>query len=383
MRVLFTSTRGAGHVQPLLPYARALVERGHDVLVAAPAEVGETLRQAGLPHAPFAHPGNDVLKPIWARFRGASEAEMMAIAASEIFAGANARAALPMLQETMRSFRPEVVVRDSVEFAALVASAALGVRCTRVAVHSVSFEESLPPLVEGPIAALRESVGLASDAGASLRDEAVFSSFPASLDVLPSGTRMRSPFRARVVEEPPSSAPGAWAEAADPRPLIYITFGSLLGGLPEYRATYRNSLDAVAELPVRALLTTGRDIEPGALGTVPANVHVEQWIPQRNVLPRAAALVCHGGSGTLLGGLAAGLPLVVIGMGADQPHNGRLIAKAGAGLALTKPDVSELRAAIQSVLGSPEHRLQAQRLAREIAEMPTIEEAVVRLLTPG
>ena len=64
--------------------------------------------------------------------------------------------------------------------------------------------------------------------------------------------------------------------SADPRPLIYITFGSLLGAMPEYRSTYRNSLDAVADLPVRALLTTGRDVEPGTLGTIPSNVHVEQ-----------------------------------------------------------------------------------------------------------
>jgi len=381
MRVLFSSTRGAGHLQPLLPYARALVARGHEVVVAAPADVGETLLSAGLAHAPFGHPGDDVLKPIWARFRGASDDEVMAIAAGEIFAGCNALAALPKLQETMRSFRPDVVVRDSVEYASLVAAAAVGVRCARVAVHSVSFEEVLPPLVAAPVDALRERAGLTPDSGASLRDEAVFSSFPASLDVVPPSSPMRAPFRARVVEEPPSSAPAVWLSVDDPRPLIYVTFGSLLGGMPEYRATYRNSLDALADLPVRALLTTGRGVDAGALGTIPANVHVEQWIPQRDVLPRVSALVCHGGSGTLLGGLAAGLPMVVIGAGADQPHNGRLVAAAGVGLTLTKPDVSELRGAIETLLGSPDLRRQAQRLASEIAEMPTIDGAVARLLT--
>src|SRR6478736_2162532 len=69
MRVLFSSTRGAGHLQPLLPYARALVARRHEVAVAAPEEVGKTLRDAGLPHLPFDHPGDDLLAPIWARLR--------------------------------------------------------------------------------------------------------------------------------------------------------------------------------------------------------------------------------------------------------------------------------------------------------------------------
>ena len=47
MRILFTSTRGTGHVNPLLPYARALVAGGHDVAVAGPAELSAVLRPAG------------------------------------------------------------------------------------------------------------------------------------------------------------------------------------------------------------------------------------------------------------------------------------------------------------------------------------------------
>lgn len=380
MRVLLSSTRGTGHLQPLLPYARALVARGHEVVVAAPAEVSGPLREAGLAHAPFDHPGDEVLGPIWARFRGASQDETMAIAIGELFAGVNARAALPKLQETISAFRPDVMLRDSAEFAALVAAAAAGVRCARVAVHSVSFEEALPPLLHGPLDALSLLVGLSPDEGASLRSEAVFSSFPASLDVVPKTSHMRPPFRARVVEAAPNATTAPWAPADDARPLVYVTFGTIVGSVAEFRSVYRTALDAVADLPVRALLTTGRSIEAGSLGAIPANVHVEQWVPQREVLPRAAAVVCHGGSGTLLGALAAGLPLVVIGLGADQPHNGELVATAGAGLALTKPDASALRAAIQRALNEPELRRQAHKLADEIAAMPTIDDAVEQLL---
>src|SRR6185436_16936713 len=115
----------------------------------------------------------------------------------------------------------------------------------------------------------------------------------------------------------------------DPRPLVYITFGTIVGGVAHLRSIYGTALAAVADLPVRALLTTGRGFDVSALGAIPVNVHVEAWVPQRDVLPRVAALVCHGGSGTLLGGLAAGLPMVVVPLGADQPHNGRLVAAAG------------------------------------------------------
>ena len=376
MRVLFSSTRGAGHVQPLLPYARALVAREHEVVVAAPSDVSEVLQGAGLRHAPFDHPGDDVLAPIWARLRGASDDDMKAIALREIFAGANATAALPKLQATMASFRPDLVVRDSTEFASLVAAQVVGVRHARVAVHSVSFEEVFPPLVAAPIDALRALAGLAPDHGASLGVEPVFSSFPASLDVVPGDSQARPPFRARVVEDAPSSAPAAWAPAGDARPLVYITFGTIIGTSPHLRAIYRTALDAIADLPVRALLTTGKGFDATALGTIPANVHVEAWVPQRDVLPRAAALVFHGGSGTLLGGLAAGLPMVVVPQGADQPHNGQLVAAAGVGLALIKPDAAALRAAIGHVLDTPEPRQKARRLAAEIAAMQPIDSAI-------
>src|SRR4051812_49251341 len=175
MRVLFSSTRGSGHLQPLLPYARALVARHHEVVVAAPADVSEALRGAGLAHAPFDHPGDEALGPIWARFRGASQEESMVIAVRDIFAGVNPRLALPKLQATIRDWRPDLVIRESFELAALVAAEAAGVRHARVAVHSVSFEAALGSLPDAPIDALRAASGLPADQGASLRAEAIFS----------------------------------------------------------------------------------------------------------------------------------------------------------------------------------------------------------------
>src|SRR4051794_9852230 len=132
MRVLFSSTRGTGHLQPLLPYAHALRAHGHEVLIAAPAEVGEMLRQEGLSHAPFDHPGDELLGPIWARFRHATAAEALSIAVREIFAGVNAKTALPKLTETIDVYRPDLIVRDSVEYAAAVAAERAGVPHARV-----------------------------------------------------------------------------------------------------------------------------------------------------------------------------------------------------------------------------------------------------------
>ena len=309
-------------------------------------------------------------------------AEANAIALREIFAGLNAKAALPKLLETIGAWRPDLIVRDSAEFGAAVAADRAGVLHARVAVHMVSFEDQFPALVAEPIDKLRRDAGLPPDAAAFLRSEPVFTAFPASLDgPADERARMPVPFRVRHVEEAPSAAPAPWGRpTGDSRPLVYVTFGTVAGGSPGVRSVYRTALEAIASLPVRALLTTGRGMEGGTLGTIPANVHVEEWVPQRDVVAHASALVCHGGSGTVRGALAAGVPMVVVPLFADQPHNARRVAALGAGIASTDPDAASLGAAVERVLADAEFARGARRIADEIAALPPVDAAVAALV---
>ena len=68
-------------------------------------------------------------------------------------------------------------------------------------------------------------------------------------------------------------------------------------------------------------ITIGNQGDAAAWSDLPPNVHVEQWVPQRDVLNEASTIVCHGGMGTLLGALTAAVPAVVVPQFADQPHN--------------------------------------------------------------
>jgi UDP:flavonoid glycosyltransferase YjiC (YdhE family) len=91
-------------------------------------------------------------------------------------------------------------------------------------------------------------------------------------------------------------------------------------------------------------------------------------------------VVCHGGSGTVRGALAAGVPMVVVPLGADQPHNAQRVAAAGAGIAVPAPDAATLRAALERLLADPAFGRHARRLAGEIAALPPIEAAVASLV---
>ena len=87
---------------------------------------------------------------------------------------------------------------------------------------------------------------------------------------------------------------------------------------------------------------------------------MERWVEQEHVLAEAGLVVCHGGSGTTLGSIAAGVPLVLVPSFADQFQNSRRIAAAAAGV-VAEPD--GIREAIQRVLRDTSYRHRAELLA--------------------
>jgi len=129
----------------------------------------------------------------------------------------------------------------------------------------------------------------------------------------------------------------------DDAPLVYLTLGTVAPQFGFFPGLYRAAIDALATLPVRVLVTTGRGHDPADLGPLPARVHAERWVPQAAVMPHTAAMVCHGGFGTVRAGLAAGVPLAVLPLFADQPDNARRVVELGAGLAPADVSVSRPR----------------------------------------
>jgi UDP:flavonoid glycosyltransferase YjiC (YdhE family) len=107
-------------------------------------------------------------------------------------------------------------------------------------------------------------------------------------------------------------------------------------------------------------------------------VRVERYIPQTLVLPRCRLVVSHGGSGTVIGALAHGVPMVLLPRAADQPHNARRCEDLGVGLSLDPLTASAeaIREAAIEVLTQPSFRLAAERLRNESAALPGPDHAI-------
>jgi MGT family glycosyltransferase len=140
-------------------------------------------------------------------------------------------------------------------------------------------------------------------------------------------------------------------------------------------------VEAVADLDVRAFVTVGANVDTGVFGSLPPKVHVERFVAQARVLPKASLVISHGGAGTLLGALAHGLPQLCLRQGADQFDNATLIEGIGAGLFL-RPDeatVGAIRSALKRLLTEPGFLAKARDMQREIEQMPNAIDAAAKV----
>jgi UDP:flavonoid glycosyltransferase YjiC (YdhE family) len=377
MRALFASTRGAGHYFPLVPFIDALRRQGHEVMVAAPAELAGAVAADGFDHWEFGDPPEEEVGAVWARVRrttGYEEGERLVV--GELFGRLRTTASLPRLFEACEQWRPDVVLRDLSQYGSALAAERHGIPHVRIGFGISAAEHYGLMLADEALQDVRAAAGLDPDPGLErLRRSPYLTCTPAALEdpevpLQPTTARFRDP----AWDAAPQPLPDWW-DGGD-APLVYITFGSVAGGEERFRTVFASAAEAVGDLPVRALLTVGRELDPDDLRPLPANVHVEPWVRQADALAQAAAVVHHGGSGSTTGALAAGLPAVVVPMFADQPLNAWAVERAGAGIAVEPATAQDIEGAVTRLLADDAYRLAARRVAAEMRSHPPADTVV-------
>jgi UDP:flavonoid glycosyltransferase YjiC (YdhE family) len=377
MRVLLTSTRGGGHALPLLPFARACRDAGLDVLIAGPPPVESVADRAGVAFHRVGEADPEHLSRVGEALSGKPTMERVRLATTDLFVGAHGAAALPEMVRLVGAWQPDVILRETAEVSSQLAAEAFGVPVVRIGIAlATPYEDWWLAMAADALDLLRAEVGVAPDPGARRALlSPLFTQVPAVLDEhqgdLPVTVR-----RYRAGDDAPAPLPGWWKDAG--APLVPISFGTVVPTDGHYPGVYRAAIDAVAQLPVRVLVTIGRQADPARLGPLPANVHVERWVDQARVMPHASALVAHGGAGTTLAALAAGVPMALLPLSADQPLNARRMVELGAGLALEGgvADAGRLGALVAALLEDDGYRAAARGVAEAIAALARVSDAV-------
>jgi len=377
MRILFTFAGGNGHLEPLIPLARAAEAARHTVAFVGRPWMIPQVDAAGFPA--FAA-GSDVgLTPKRLPLAEVDlDQDMRDVGSGFGHRVARGRAAdiLPLCAE----WRPDLLVCEEFDFGAMVIAERLGLPYATVLVNATGAFVR-PELVAGPLNDVRAEHGLPPDPGlAMLNRYLVLSPFPASLrdPGFPLPTTAH-PLRLLTFDPARNEAAPPWLTSPADVPTVYFTLGTVYN--MECGDLFQRVLAGLRDLPINLVVTVGRDIDPDELGSQPANLHVERFMPQAALLPHCDLVVSHAGSGSVLGALAHGLPMVLIPIGADQPLNAARCQALGVAEVLDAVGATPemVRAAVSSVLAVAGFRGTAARIRDEIAALPGPEYAVTLL----
>jgi hypothetical protein len=199
----------------------------------------------------------------------------------------------------------------------------------------------------------------------------------------PGATAVGAVLRPGATERLDAITAARLAEPGDP--WVLLSLSTTVQGQADVLPNY---LRALGSMPVRVLLTLGGVLVPGEVAA-PANTTVRGFLPHSAVLPHMAAVVTHAGMSTVATTLAAGLPMVCLPQGRDQPLNATRVEELGAGVMLPPHSApGELAAAVRTVLGDRRYRTAAQELAANAeavgnGELATdLVDALVGAVTP-
>lgn len=159
-----------------------------------------------------------------------------------------------------------------------------------------------------------------------------------------------------VRSEPADAEVDAWLAASD-EPFVYVSFGSFLSVRADVLARVLAALEA---LGLRVAVAIG-SADRAELGEMPGDWLVREFLPQVQLLSRAAAAVTHGGNNSVTEAMTHGVPLLVLPFSTDQFAGAAALERTGFGVALAPntATVDELRAGVERVLALPREQLDA------------------------
>ena len=383
MRILITSVSAYGHLQPLIPLAKALVKAHHEVAIATGPDLrsraeaaGFTVFDAGM-SIDAAFEKLAVLFPDQS-YNRLAPSEILGWYLPHLFGEVLAPAMLDDLELVVQNWKPDVVVHETWEFAGPIAAAVAGIPsiCQTLGLR---IDDTILESVAAAVAPLCQQRGLKPDPAAGLYCTLCLDTTPPSLQDHESAKSRDVIHPLRPVAEPPipGEALPQWIEHRRNVPLVYMTLGTNSSTNSDV-SMFRNVIDGLEDLDIDVLITIGFGKDPAKIGPLAKNIHVENYVPQSLLLPYCSAVICHGGPGTILHSLAHGLPLLILPQGADQYVMGDRVLAAGVGLRLVPADVnpSSVRASVLALLEETSYKVNAYRLKHEIAEMPGPDEVL-------
>ena len=407
---LFALIDAGGAVPPGLSVAGAMVRRGHDVRVLGDPVLRPEVEAIGARHvdwttAPHRHERSKETDLV-ADWKARTPMGAMAMTRDGFMVGPAAEFAQDVLDELARQ-PADVVVSEMLAFGAIMGGQAGGVPVAALVTTVLPLPvPGRPPFGPGLMPA-RGPLGRARDAALTRFSNSMWNKGLPKLNQVRAAHRL-APLghvfeqlagvdRLVVLTNEAFDFPGGplppnvryagprlddpewveeWTPPAGDQPLVLVGMSSTY---QDHVGMLQRVATGLGRLPVRGLITTGPTVAPEDIDA-PPNVTVVRSAPHVDVLRHAGAVVTHAGHGTAIKALAAGVPVVAMPIGRDQPDVAARVVAAGAGLRL-RPSASpgKIAAAVGRVLAEPAFATAAGRIADAIRQ-ETAEDRAVAVL---
>jgi N-glycosyltransferase len=350
---------------------------GDDVLVAIPGDGEAAVRNLGFDTVVTSEPSPQEAGAFWARLDSHPEPNTYVV--GDWFGRLRVSAALDNVREIVATFQPDMVVSESAEFTGQLAAEAAGVAHVTVGVAVMDLDGFTPQGLIDNLNDFRMTLGLDPADEVPWRHRTRFvTAVPSLLWNSPEGLPDGTVFYRHQDAESARPTEAAQSRPASPRKRVYASLGTVAGGFEFAAKVYPPVLAALGQVDADVLFTIG-GLDPTILGTLPANVKVERYVPNA-VAMACDAVLTHAGCGTTVAALSRGLPIVAVPLFGDQPHNAAKIAESGAGVSVQVPHgIRDIPAAMAAVLEDPAYGAAARRIAADLATLPSAAEVLAQL----
>ena len=283
MRVLFSTLPATGHFNSLLPLAEAVADAGHDVAVCCTPAFAEQVAAAGFEHLPG---GAETFAELFVDAPPRSDPGRLSWAHRVAFATRAVEAMLPDLERHARRWAPDVIVRETAEFAGCLVAERLGLPHASVATGSQSALDRTRFVAADVLDGWRARLGLAPDPSAQMVFRYLSLVFtPPRWDrgVHPPTAQFIRYQHPRAREE---SRP-TWLDEPREVPLVLASLGTIHHA---EAGIFEAIIEAVSGEPIQVVAAIGQDQDPARFGRPPANVRIERFVPQLAVLDECGRL---------------------------------------------------------------------------------------------
>jgi len=374
----------------MLPLAHALQQAGHSLAFASAAAFGPTIEAHGF--RCFAA-GLDWLQSQLEHYfpetSTMSLEELSAWFISDLFADLAAQYMVPDLLAICHEWQPDLIVRNDFEFGSCVAAEILGIPQATISISYFLSANALESLIGEELAYLRSTYGLAPYPTMDMLYPSLYLAFaPPSFQPKEIPT-MESLRPLRFTRFSDGDLP-AWVSQLPDRPTVYASMSSVF----DTPTIFPMILEALRDEPINLILTVGTKQDPAQFGPQPANVYIEQYIPQALLFPYCDLFITHCPFATIMAAISHGMPLLMIPVAGEEPAGAMRAAELGLGKVLRLPNqpkeffdqwvpefsVESIRASVRELLQTTRYRNNAQRFQAEIQALPG-PERVIELLT--